>query len=132
MTAQINTLTPSDLSLDPRLGPGITQFREQLPKLQQMMQDAKTFLGAGPTVLGVGTPTTYLVTVMDSTEIRPGGGFIGNYGTMTISGGRLSGVNITDVDLLDRPFEAPGATFQSPLNTAFSPSCLPGASATPT
>jgi uncharacterized protein DUF4012 len=119
VTAQINTLTPSDLTLDPRLGPGITQFREQLPKLQQMMQDAKTFLGAAPTILGVGTPTTYLVTVMDSTEIRPGGGFIGNYGTMTLSGGRLSDVHITDVDLLDRPFEAAGGYIPKPPQYSF-------------
>jgi hypothetical protein len=119
VTAQINTLTPADLSLDPRLGPGITQFREQLPKLQQMMQDAKTFLGSAPTILGVGTPATYLVTVMDSTEIRPGGGFIGNYGTMTISGGRLSDVHITDVDLLDRPFEAAGGYIPKPSQYSF-------------
>jgi uncharacterized protein DUF4012 len=119
VTAQINALTPSDLALDPRLGPGIAQFREQLPKLQQLMQDAKTFLGAAPTILGVGTPSTYLVTVMDSTEIRPGGGFIGNYGTMNISGGRLSDVHITDVDLLDRPFEAAGGFIPKPSQYSF-------------
>jgi hypothetical protein len=119
VTAQINALTPSDLSIDPRLGPGVAQFREQLPKLQQMMQDAKTFLGVAPTVLGIGAPSTYLVTVMDSTEIRPGGGFIGNYGTMNISGGRLSDVHITDVDLLDRPFEAAGGWIPKPPQYSF-------------
>jgi hypothetical protein len=119
VTAQINALTPADLAIDPRLGPGVEQFREQLPKLQQLMQDAKTFLGVAPTVLGIGAPATYLVTVMDSTEIRPGGGFIGNYGTMNISGGRLSDVHITDVDLLDRPFEAAGGYIPKPPQYSF-------------
>jgi hypothetical protein len=119
VTAEIDALTPADLSLDPRLGPGVAQFRDQLPKLQQLMQDAKTLLGAAPTLLGVGTPSTYLVTVMDSTEIRPGGGFIGNYGTMNLSGGRLSDVHITDVDLLDRPFEAAGGYIPKPPQYSF-------------
>jgi hypothetical protein len=119
VTAQINALTPSDLALDPRLGPGVTQFKEALPKLQQLMQDAKTMLGAAPTLLGIGTPTNYLVEVMDSTEIRPGGGFIGNYGVMTISAGRLKEVHITDVDLLDHPYAASGGVIAKPPQYSF-------------
>jgi hypothetical protein len=119
VTAQINALSPSDLTLDPRLGPGVAQFKAALPKLQQVMQDAKTMLGAAPTLLGIGTPTNYLVQVMDSTEIRPGGGFIGNYGVMTVSAGRLKEVHITDVDLLDHPYEARGGVIAKPPQYSF-------------
>jgi hypothetical protein len=41
---------------------------------------------------------------MDSSELRPGGGFIGNYGILTLTGGHLSGLHIQDVDLLDKDY----------------------------
>ena len=51
---------------------------------------------------------------MDSTELRPGGGFIGNYGIATLSGGRLTAAHITDTYLLDRPFELAGHSIPFP------------------
>jgi hypothetical protein len=119
VTTRLNALSPGDLSVDARLGPAVTQFRDNMPKIQQLLQDAKTFLGAAPLVLGVGAPTTYLIEVMDSTELRPSGGFIGNYGVASVSGGRLGEVHITDVDLLDRPFEARGGVIAKPAQYAF-------------
>jgi hypothetical protein len=109
-TARVNALQPSDLQLDSRLGPAVAAFRKQLPQIQQYLQDAQNFVQVAPLLLGVGKPANYLVEVLDSTELRPGGGFIGNCGTLTLSGGRLDSVHITDVDLLDRPYEFAGGT----------------------
>ena len=67
-----------------------------------------------PTLLGIGTPAHYLLEIMDSTELRPGGGFIGNYGIATLSGGRLTAAHITDTYLLDRPFELAGHSIPFP------------------
>jgi hypothetical protein len=66
------------------------------------------------TLLGIGTPVHYLLEILDSTELRPGGGFIGNYGIATLSGGRLTSARITDVDLLDKPFKFAGHTIPYP------------------
>jgi hypothetical protein len=101
MVQQINTLQPSDLTLDPRLGPAIAGFRTQLPKIQMAVQGVQTIVHLAPVLLGVGQPTNYLVEIMDSTELRPGGGFIGNYGIVSLSGGRFSIKTMQDVDLLD-------------------------------
>jgi hypothetical protein len=46
--------------------------------------------------------------------LRPGGGFIGNYGTATLAGGRLTSTHITDVYLLDDAFYNAGHTIPYP------------------
>ncbi len=111
---QINHLQPSDLQLAPSLKSEMAAFRAALPSLQQGLASVKTLLAIAPTFLGVQQPTQYLIEVLDSTELRPGGGFIGNYGVLTLSGARVSNLFITDVDLLDRPFEFAGHTIAYP------------------
>src|SRR5205807_318033 len=51
---------------------------------------------------------------LDSTELRPGGGSIGNYGIATISGGRLTAAHITDTHLIDNAFTARGHSIAYP------------------
>src|SRR6185437_13611115 len=51
---------------------------------------------------GVGKPATYLVLVLDSSELRPTGGFIGNFGALQLNAGKLDpGFSISDVTLID-------------------------------
>src|SRR5260221_9390779 len=111
---QVNHLQPADLQLDPRLGKLVATFHKDLPMLQTWLGVAEKLLPVVPTLLGIGTPANYLIEVLDSTELRPGGGFIGNYGTATFSGGRLTAGHITDVNLLDRPFEHAGGRISYP------------------
>src|SRR5262249_31744287 len=114
-------LSPSDLDLDPRLGLGIAAFRDALPRIQQTLADADAVLGVAPAVLGIGTPSNYLVEQLDSTELRPGAGFIGTFGIATLSGGRLTDLHITDVDLLDRIFERNGGHISLPAEYSWFP-----------
>ena len=51
---------------------------------------------------------------MISTELRPGGGFLGSYGIATLSGGRLTSAHITDTYLFDNAFKATGHTIPLP------------------
>jgi Protein of unknown function (DUF4012) len=111
---QVNQLRPEDLQLDPRISTLVTTFRNQIPALQEWLDDAEKLLTVAPAVLGIGASSNYLIEVLDSTELRPGGGFIGNYGIATFSGGRLITARITDVDLLDKPYEAAGHTIPYP------------------
>src|SRR5262249_36995151 len=65
-------------------------------------------------LLGIRTPANYLIEVLDSSELRPGGGYIGNYGIATFSGGRLTAARITDTNLLDRPYNITGKAILFP------------------
>ena len=116
---QVNHLQPTDLQLDPRLGKIVATFHKDLPTLQAWLDEAEKLLSVAPTLLGIGTPTNYLIEVLDSTELRPGGGFIGNYGILTFSGGRLMTAHITDSYLLDAAFAATGKTIPYPAAYAW-------------
>ena len=105
---QISHLQPSDLQIDARVGPAIANLRTDLPGLQMGLQKARTLLSIASTLLGIGKPTSYLIEQLDSTELRPGGGDIGSYGIVTISGGRLSSIHMSDTYLLDDPFKYAG------------------------
>lgn len=108
ITTQVDHLQPADLQLDPRLTSMVALFHKDLPEVQSYMGLAQSLLPALPLLLGVGTPTNFLVEILDSTELRPGGGFIGNYGVLTLSNGLLASAHMTDTYLLDRPYEASG------------------------
>ncbi len=105
---QANQIQPSDLQFDTRVGKIFATFRQEIPTLQLWLNNAEKLLPVLPTLLGVGTPTNYLIEVLDSTELRPAGGFIGNYSIATFSGGRLITAHITDVSLLDNPHRFSG------------------------
>lgn len=102
IVTQVQQLQPSDLTLDPRIGPLVTTLDEKLPQIKQVLTDLPGTLEAAGALLGVGSPSKYLLEVQDSTELRPGGGFIGNYGFVTVSGGHMSEIKMQDVDLLDK------------------------------
>jgi serine/threonine protein kinase len=111
---QVNHLQPEDLELDPRLRTFIATFHKDIPALQSWLNTVEKILPLAPTLLGIGTPTNYLIEVLDSTELRPGGGFIDSYGIATFSGGQIKSAPITDVDLLDNPFKAAGGQITIP------------------
>src|SRR5579863_7683832 len=104
--AQANALQPGDLQLDPRLASAFATFQKYLPSIQQWMNDAGSLLTVLPSLLGIGTPANYLIEMVDASELRPTGGFIGNYGIASVAGGRFMGAHITDIYLLDWPFHA--------------------------
>lgn len=111
---QVNQLQPGDLSFDSRIPKLVSTFHNDLPLIQNWLDTFQQLLPITPTLLGIGTPANYLIEVVDSTELRPGGGFIGNYGIATLSGGRLAAAHITDVDLLDKPYEIAGNVIPYP------------------
>ncbi len=111
---QVNQLQPADLQFDPRLGKMIATFHTYMPALQARLSDLEGLLPIVPTLLGIGTPAHYLIEMVDSTELRPTGGFIGNYGIATLVGGRLTDAHITDIYLLDYAFNASGGHIPYP------------------
>lgn len=114
MAEQFRQVQPSDLQLEAHLGAQFATLRQQLPTIQHLLTLAGQFLSITPALLGVSAPAHYLLEILDSTEIRPGGGFVGNYGIVTFAGGHLVSAPITDTTLLDRPFETSGGTIPFP------------------
>src|SRR5207302_40793 len=111
---EVNQLQPTDMQFDPRVSKLVETFHKDVPVMQGWLDAIEKFLPVAPTLLGVGAPANYLIEVLDSSELRPAGGFIGNSGTATFAGGRLTAARITDVDLLDKPFEEAGHVIAYP------------------
>jgi hypothetical protein len=93
-------------ALPPELKPGSKygKMLTLLPTAAQAIGELNTLLDAAPSLLGIGNPAYYLVMAMDTTELRPGGGFQGNYGVLTIEGGKQSKtrpLSLRDVYTLD-------------------------------
>jgi hypothetical protein len=89
----------------------LRQYEPQIRQWLILLEHALPFL---PRLLGSNQPVNYLLEMLDSSELRPAGGFIGNYGFLTLDGGHLQKVHITDVDLLDLPFEKSGGLIPFP------------------
>ncbi|MBI2327137.1 DUF4012 domain-containing protein [Candidatus Curtissbacteria bacterium] len=50
---------------------------------------------------GAGAKRTYLVLLQNNTELRPGGGFIGNFAEITFDEGKLKNVSVEDIYTID-------------------------------
>lgn len=61
-----------------------------LPSAPAIVAEMQRLLDSAPGLLGIGQPAYYLVVAMDRSELRPAGGFMGNYGILTLDGGRQS------------------------------------------
>lgn len=107
-------LQPGELQFEPGLSQEVATLQRNLPTIEAWVDAISQLLPALPALLGVSQPANYLIEVLDSTELRPGGGFVGNYGIATLAGGRLQAAHITDVDLLDYPFSASGKSIAFP------------------
>lgn len=74
------------------------------PKLPTYVGYARTVMNALPSLLGLSAPEHLLLFDMDSDELRPSGGFLGNYALLTIQNGHLvGGIHLKDVITLDCP-----------------------------
>jgi Protein of unknown function (DUF4012) len=112
---ELKQLQSVDMGLDAHTHTLLETLRKDMPVLRAWLENIWLLLPAIPAILGIASPANYLIEVLDSTELRPGGGFIGNYGLMTLAEGRLSNAYITDTDLLDQPFIRSGNGIPFPL-----------------
>ncbi len=65
-----------------------TSVLDQLPKLQNSLKQAPQYLTMLGWMLGVGQSRHFLVQTLDRDELRPSGGFTGDYGVLTITDGQ--------------------------------------------
>ncbi len=101
-TADLSTLPPS--LVKPKQVAQLRQVLANWPSIADKLAQVHTWLQLAPELLGASAPTSYLLEMMDRGELRPSGGFIGNYAVLTINNGQVQPFSLADVYLLDTPF----------------------------
>lgn len=74
-----------------------TLLVQAIPQAQADLTQAYSLLDTLAWVLGVNAPRTLLVQTMDRAELRPTGGFTGQFGELQISGGRLAPFTLKNI-----------------------------------
>ncbi len=69
----------------------------QLPSIRNLIMQNQNMVDLVTWLLGVGQPRRFLVQTMDTGEMRPGGGFTGQYGMLSIQNGRVTPFTLRDV-----------------------------------
>ena len=72
-----------------------------LPAARSAIEQGQGLIGMVAWLLGVGHERRFLVQTMDRAELRPSGGFTGQYGILDISDGRMAPLVLRDVTELD-------------------------------
>ena len=111
---QVNMLQAGDMQFDARIGKAVAFFHHYLPTVQAFLGEADQLLPVLPTLLGIKSPAFYLIEILDSTQLRPGGGFIKDYGFAALVRGQLGSAHISDTNLLDNNFNNNGQTIAYP------------------
>jgi hypothetical protein len=74
---------------------------DQLPEAHHLLDQVNDLLPIGIWALGIDKPRNFLVQTLDRAELRGSGGFTGQYGVVTINGGRIGSLSLQDIAWLD-------------------------------
>ncbi|MBI4322153.1 MAG: DUF4012 domain-containing protein [Chloroflexi bacterium] len=94
----------SEDGLHPGLAKPLTEIKTQLTTFRGLLRSGKDALKILPQALGQDGEQTYLILVQDAGELRPTGGFIGNYGIVRFRDGAMTEVAFNDAYLVDWPY----------------------------
>lgn len=92
----------------------VRQLIQLLPQVKTALVQGRTLLGAMGWLLGVDGQRTFLVQTMDRAELRPTGGFTGQYGELHIAGGRLAPFSLRDISLIEYADNSPTSDQRTP------------------
>jgi len=98
---QMSQVQLKDLPISDKQKTQLTSALSLLPTARNTIVQAQGLVGIVSWLLGVGHDRRFLVQTMDRAELRPGGGFTGQYGILEIQDGRMAPFSLRDVALLD-------------------------------
>ncbi len=98
---QMSQVSVPDLPISDKQKTELTSVLTLLPKAQSLITQVQGVTGIVSWLLGIGQPRRFLVQTMDNAELRPSGGFTGQYGVLSISNGRMAPFSLQDVTELD-------------------------------
>ena len=92
MSRALQSLNAAPTSHFSVLSDTMDHARDYVSTLSDTVHNASVFADLAPAMLNTdgGTPRTYLVLSQTNSELRPGGGLPGAWGTMTVSGGSVA------------------------------------------
>ncbi len=99
--AQMSQVTLSELPISASQQKELASVMTLLPTVRSYVLQGQGLIGLAAWLLGVGQERRFLVQTMDSAELRPGGGFTGQYGVLDIQNGRMAPFSLQDVTELD-------------------------------
>ncbi len=88
----INKLTDVDFGSEE-----INRYKKTLPKVVKLNEVLLAVSKDAESIFGFNEPTKILVLFQNQAEIRPTGGFIGSYGVIEISKGKILSIKIDDI-----------------------------------
>ncbi|MFH1632170.1 MAG: DUF4012 domain-containing protein [bacterium] len=94
-----------DLNVHPALLNAVDPFRQAIPTLIEGVDLLVPFAASINEIAGVGEDRQWLLLFLNNTEMRPGGGFIGVYGLLTVRDGELVDLTIQDSYAIDQLVE---------------------------
>ena len=98
---QMSQVQLKDLPISDKQKAQLTSALSLLPTARNAIVQAQGLVSIVSWLLGVGHDRRFLVQTMDRAELRPGGGFTGQYGILEIQDGRMAPFSLRDVALLD-------------------------------
>jgi hypothetical protein len=98
---QMSQVQMKDLPISNKQKAQLTSALALLPTARSAIVQAQGLVSIVSWLLGVGHDRRFLVQTMDRAELRPGGGFTGQYGILEIQNGRMAPFSLRDVALLD-------------------------------
>jgi len=99
--AQAHNVSLDSLPISASEKTQVGQLLQLLPQVIDDLNMGNNLLGAAGWLLGVDHPRTFLVQTMDRAELRGTGGFTGQYGELTINGGRVAPFSLKDISLVE-------------------------------
>ncbi len=99
--SQMSQVSVNELPFSASQKAQLASLMIQLPNIENTIVQVQGLVGLVSWLLGIGHPRRFLVQTMDTAELRPGGGFTGQYGVLQIYNGRMAPFTLTDVTLLD-------------------------------
>jgi len=108
LSARLRTIDLRGLSLSQQQITLFSQQIAQLPTLRDAAQQIIAWLPAIDWILGVGQPRHFLVQTLDRTELRPSGGFTGDYGVLTLGKGRLEPFELYNINDIEYGYKSNG------------------------
>jgi hypothetical protein len=88
--AAYTQLDPAALPPQVRPSTHLGAYLHLLPQAPLILAELSDLLDIAPSLLGIGQPAYYLVLALDRSELRPIGGFAGNYGLLQLDDGKQS------------------------------------------
>ncbi len=95
--AQSQSISLSTLPISESQRTQIQELFQMLPQVETLLQRGRDLLAPANWLLGVGQPRVFLVQTMDRAELRPTGGFTGQYGELSVDSGRVGPFSLHDI-----------------------------------